>query len=418
MLDAIFRDPHVVHRLRDGPLGDSIEELVRRLRKGGYALTTMQTYARGVGHLAYWLEAERVALVTVDETTVRRFIDEHLPRCRCPVPFGAPLCDLRAATGHMLVVLRDARSIPPRSVAPTRPLDRLLQDFAAELRKTRGVTAKTCTLYTRDVGEFLASKYAEGPVDLARLEARDVIAYVAQQAERYRPKTVKLVATALRWFLRFLEIRGLCGAALRTAVPTIPEWKLSRLPKVLTDDQLGALLASFDRATTNGRRDYAMAMCLAELGLRAAEVAQLSLDDVDWRSGAVRLRGKSRRESLLPLPIGVGRAIIAYLRRGRPLTAQRCIFVRHGVPVGAPLSSSAVRQAVRRGFKRARIDLACKGSHVLRHTAASRMLRGGATLKQLADVLRHRSIDTTAIYAKVDLPRLTEVALPWPEVRP
>jgi integrase len=158
---------------------------------------------------------------------------------------------------------------------------------------------------------------------------------------------------------------------------------------------------------------------MAGLGLRACEVAALSLDDLDWRVGTLRVsRGKERRASVLPLPARVGRALVGYLRHGRPHTDDRHVFVRHQLPVGQPLGSAAVKTAVRLAFIRARLTVPFKGAHVLRHTAATRMVRAGASLKQVADVLRHRCLETTAIYAKVDLAKLAEVALPWPKVRP
>ena len=219
-------------------------------------------------------------------------------------------------------------------------------------------------------------------------------------------------------FFRFTQVAGLCEGRLAAAVPKVAHWRQAHLPRSLSDEQLAALFASFDLTTATGRRDYAMVSCMAGLGLRAGEVAALLLDDVDWRAGTLRVgRGKERRASFLPLPTRVGRALVGYLRHGRPQTDDRHMFVRHQLPVGQPLSSAAVTAAVRLAFTRARLTVPFKGAHVLRHTAATHMVRAGASLKQVADVLRHRSLETAAIYAKVDLATLAEVALPWPEVR-
>jgi len=160
-----------------------------------------------------------------------------------------------------------------------------------------------------------------------------------------------------------------------------------------------------------------MALCMSQLGLRSHEVAHLRLDDIDWRAGTIQIGGKSRRTSVLPLPADVGRAIVAYLRRGRPTTSERFIFIRHFMPAGTAMTAHAIRAAIRKAFARTGYVLPCMGTHVLRHTAATRMVRAGATIKEVADVLRHRCIDTTALYTKVDLPRLAEVAFPWPEVQ-
>jgi integrase/recombinase XerD len=292
-------------------------------------------------------------------------------------------------------------------------IDAVLAAFAEHLRTARGATATTCRGYTFFVGEFLRNTFGVESVRFERISTQDVIAFVARRAERSKPGTTKMVTTSLRCFLRYLQMQGLCPEHLAEAVPIVAFWKRSRLPKVLSDDEFKAFLGAFDRHTAIGRRDYAMALCLSLLGLRAVEVAGLSLDDVDWRGGVVCVNGKPRRSSLLPLPATVGRAIVAYLREGRPTTPHRSLFVRHLHPI-KPLDRGGVRSAMRRAFDRTGLTVPSKGSHVLRHTAATRMLQGGASLKDLADVLRHRTLDTTAIYAKVDLPRLCEVALPWP----
>jgi len=222
----------------------------------------------------------------------------------------------------------------------------------------------------------------------------------------------------LRCFLRSLQLQGLCDARLVASVPSVRSWKLSHIPRLLSEEQLRLLLVSFDRSKGLGRRDYAMALCMAHLGLRAGEVARLCLDDIDWRNGILRIEGgKGRRCHILPLPAELGRAVVAYLKRGRPYTAHRRLFLRHTAPVGEPLRAGAVARAIWRAHQRGQVGAAWKGSHALRHTAATRLLHAGASLKEIADILGHRNIDSTAIYAKVDLPRLTEVALPWPELR-
>ncbi|HUS30733.1 MAG TPA: tyrosine-type recombinase/integrase, partial [Kofleriaceae bacterium] len=198
-------------------------------------------------------------------------------------------------------------------------------------------------------------------MDLGKLTPRDLIEFVTERAKHCKPGTAKLVATALRSFLRFLQMSGIGDARLVAAVPIVPNWKLARLPKILTSAQLRSLLRAFDQSSATGRRDYAMVLCLAQMGLRAHEVAQLALDDIDWRAGTLRIAiGKSRRESMLPLPVTVGRGLVAYLRDGRPAEAGRNVFVRHRVCVGKPLTSSAVCSAIRRAFERAQIAVPSK----------------------------------------------------------
>jgi integrase len=205
---------------------------------------------------------------------------------------------------------------------------------------------------------------------------------------------------------------------LVAAVPRLPKWRLAQVPRVMSEEQLDAFLAAFDRSTAIGRRDYAMALCQAELGLRAGEVAALRLEDLDWRSAVLRVPAcKVGRERELPLAARVGRAIADYLRRGRPATRDRHVFVRHRVLGGTPVNTAVIQTAMRRAYARVPGCELWAGTHALRHTAATRLYCRGARLKEVADLLGHRSLDTTAVYTKVDLPRLAAVALPWPEVK-
>jgi integrase/recombinase XerD len=416
MVEQYFNDRRTIAHLRSTPLSGAINDLAGYLYARGHARVCGQAYLRGAAHFAYWLAAQGVSVTAVDEETVERFLHDHLPRCRCPVPRGLPLASLRASMGHLLKVLRHSQRVAPRSLASQTDADLVAQRFLDHLRDVRGAKASTCLRYGAHVQAFLIAQFRTGLVDLNCLTVRDVITYIEEKATNWRPKTTKLLATSLRSFFKFQQANGRCDARLIAAVPTIPEWKLGSVPKTVSDADLRALLASFPSSPI-GRRDRAMCLCLCRMALRASEVAELSLDDIDWRMGAVCLGGKSRRASLLPLPSDVGGAIVDYLRHARPQTQSRRVFVQHRLPVGTEIDAGTVRAAIRRGFKHAGLEVRSCGTHVLRHTAATNMVRGGATLKEVADVLRHRSIDTTAIYAKLDLPHLAEVAMPWPEVR-
>ncbi len=270
----------------------------------------------------------------------------------------------------------------------------------------------------RDTRLLLEQACGRGSLDLSRLDVATLRAFVRGRAACCSPRTARRSAVAARSFLRFLHLRGLADGTLADAVPTVRDARRSGLPRSLSASQLRQLLAAVPRSRPAGMRDLAMLLCLAHLGLRAKEVARLRLDDIDWSAGTIAISvSKGRRASVLPLPRRVGRAIAAYLRRGRPPTWHRFVFVRHLAPVGTPLSSASVTHAVARAFERAAVAAPSRGAHALRHTAATSMVRAGASLKAVADVLRHRSIDTTAIYTAVDVRRLREVALPWPEVR-
>ena len=292
----------------------------------------------------------------------------------------------------------------------------LVQAFERHLRRSRGAADETCRGYTRYVLEFLTSRFGGDRVDVERIRPSDVVEFVTAKSAHLQPRSVQQVAAALRALFRFLRVEGACDARLADAIPTVAAWRLSTLPRSLGDEQLRLLLASLDGSTARGLRDRAIVLCLSALGLRAGEVAGLHLEDLDWRAGTVYVRTrKTRRGALLPLPSELGRALVAYLRSGRPPTQERHMFVVHRGS-GSPMTSRAVRDVVRYALQRAEIAAPTMGSHVLRHTLATRMVRRGASLWEIADLLGHRSLDTTAIYAKVDLPSLRAVALPWPEV--
>ena len=294
----------------------------------------------------------------------------------------------------------------------------ILGSFADHLYEVCGVSNETSVVYRRQVEIFLHFKFGDRSVNLADIAPQDIISFITERSRRYKPKTTKLIASSLRSFFRFLQVKGLCDASLIHAVPAIHHWRQGELPLILSDVQIKSLLNSFDRNTAYGLRDYAMARCMTDLGLRAGEVSQMSLDDIDWRSGILKLpKTKSRRGSVLPLSNDVGQAIADYLCHGRPVTEDRCIFVRHVRPVGLSLTSSAVRIAMRRGFTRSAVEFPSKGTHTLRRTVAAHMINHGASIKDVADFLRHRHIDTAAIYAKINVSTLKEAMMSWPEVQ-
>jgi site-specific recombinase XerD len=417
MLEHFFTYGYVLARLRGGALGGILDDVAAFLEKRGHTRRVGQSYLCAAGHFSHWLDLEMISPNAVEEATIASFVEGHLPICKCRVPHGLR-CHMQAALDHMLAVLRARGLASPLRRPEQTPVDRVLDAFKTYRQNTCGAAEATIQGNVWHVRRFLVSVYGTGAVDLGRLGPKKLIGFILEKTRTCSPETAGLVRTALRSFLRFAQVTGLCEGPLASAIPKVAHWRQAHLPRSLSDEQLAALLVSFDLTTACGRRDYAMVSCMAGLGLRAGEVAALSLDDLDWRAGTLRVgRGKERRASVLPLPVRVGRALVGYLRCGRPHTDDRHLFVRHQLPLGQPLSSGAVQAAVRLAFKRARLTVPFKGAHVLRHTAATRMVRAGASLKQVADVLRHRSLETAAIYVKVDLATLAEVSLPWPEVR-
>ena len=414
MLERVFRDP-VLSGLKTSVFNAPLEDLAGILKRQRYSLRTIYDYLRCAGHFAHWLQSRVQSESPITKASVDQFLNQHLRDCQCPVPRWNPCA--RARLSQFFTILRSYGLASEMPMPVKTPVDRIIEEYAAHLRVAQGATAGTCVRYTFLVREFLESVYASGPVDLSSLRATHIIDFVSCRTKRVRPNRKGLTA-ALRSFLRFGLMRGLCAADIVDAVPTAPCWKLSRLPKSLTAEQAHRLLDCFNRSTSIGRRNYAITLCLLRLGLRAGEVAGLSLDDVGWQQATVTIRPtKVRRSCVLPLPGEVARAIAVYLRYGRPKISGRQLFVRHLAPMELPITGSAIRQVVRSAFRQAGIDTPSQGSHVLRHTAATLMVQRGATIKEVADVLRHRHIDTTMMYTKVDLATLSLVALPWPEVR-
>lgn len=297
-------------------------------------------------------------------------------------------------------------------------LDDLIEAYKQHLRRTRGLREQTLHGYEQFIRLFIRAALEDDPIDPRRLSPSDVVEFVASIRGRFSPRSMKTVRTALRSFFRYLLVEGLCSKRLAAAIPAVAHWRLSALPRCLSEQQLAQVLASFDVSTPCGYRNRAIVLCLSSLGLRPREVADLRLEDIDWRGGTIHLRARKTRQcAVLPLPREAGSAIVTYLRQERPRTKERRLFVQHlASRRGEPISSQAVSAVVVRVLRRAEVEPPIAGAYVLRHTLASRMVRRGASLKEVADFLGHRCLDTTAIYAKLDLPALREVALPWPEV--
>lgn len=269
--------------------------------------------------------------------------------------------------------------------------------------------------YARYVAEFLITVFADGVVDPRQIRPSDVVAFVAGATTRYRPRTVESAATSLRSFFRFLRAEGLREDRLEDAVPMVPR-RETGLVQHLGSATFERLIASLDSSSPRGLRDRAIILCVARLGLRGGEVAQLRLEDLDWRNATVRVRArKTGHGALLPLTNEVGAALAGYLQHGRPETSGREVFVLHRLRAGAPISSSIVRRAVEQALEHAGIDAPTHGANLLRHSLATGLLEHGAGLSQIADLMGHSSLATTRIYAAVDVAALREVGLPWPE---
>jgi site-specific recombinase XerD len=281
------------------------------------------------------------------------------------------------------------------------------------LREERGLASYTITNYVPFVRCFLKDRFGNGRVMLSRLCAGDVVRFVQRQAPRLHLKRAKLLTTALRSFLRYARYRGDITLDLAAAVPVVANWSMSTIPRAIQADQVRQLLARIGRRTAIGRRDYAILLLLARLGLRSSEVVFLELGDIDWKAGCLSVHGKSGRRTELPLPRDVGEAIAAYLRHGRPRSASRRVFLRGKAPIRGFLGPSAIASIVLHAIQRTGIDAPTKGAHQFRHALATQMLHRGASLSEIGDLLGHRSPETTKIYTKVNLDALRRLAVPW-----
>lgn len=406
-------------RLRSSVLAPLVEPFVLSMTRSKYAQVSVHRYVAALAHLASWMTKRRINLDQLDLALIEQFIRKHVPHCRCRSPANCVVTDLRAAGRRLIVVGRSAGVLPlPASRFPPE-LVAELQSFDHYLDRVRGLALSTRVSRRRMIGDFLDWCSALGSANLAGIAVSDVRRFLTLRLSGCSPGKAAVLAVALRSYLRF---RAFCGQPrddLLAAMPTVARWPLDRLPSVLGEDVIAAVERSFDLCTDGGLRDYAMFRLMLDMGLRLSEVAHLQLDDLDWRAGTLRISsGKSRRVALLPLGREVAQAILAYLRNARPAVAYRGLFARKRAPFDRPITLNCVRAAMRQAYARAGHGELSARTHVLRHTAASRMLRAGVPIKRIADVLRHRCLDTTAIYAKVDTVRLAAVALPWPGSRP
>lgn len=390
--------------LMTGPLAPFADAYRAELDRRGYTRRTVIGELRQVARFSRWLEADALTVAEVTEARVEEFLVWQRSEGRHRSQWSRP--GLRC----LLDVLRGLAVLAPEEPAVTSsPTDALLTRFERYLLAERGLAAGTVVVYLTCVRRFVEGLPADRGI--AGLVAGDVTAGVLRESEIVSTSATQNFVSGVRWFLRFCFIEGLVGVDLSRAALLVRGPSSSPLPRGISRADARALLDSCDRRQPLGRRDYAIIITLLRLGLRRSEVAGLRLDDIDWRAGELVIRGKGSRQERLPLPAGVGAAIAAYLRRGRPRSDRREVFLRSKAPY-EPIASGTVASTVRRACRRA--GIAEFGSHRLRHTAACEMVKANVPLVRIGQVLRHRSLQSTAIYARVDVERLRLLAAPWP----
>ena len=405
---AIFKFPSVVRRHHEGPLGIHVDAYEALLREQGYSRGSTYVHLHIVADLSRWLRRRRLDAGDVDECTVerylqsrQRFVDTYRGASFVPYKFLGMLRDRRIVTHKTVPTVVDPREI-------------VVDAFRQYLSQERGLSVSIQCNYTRFAHQFLRERFGRGSLELSALSATDVTGFIRRHAHERSARSAQHIVGSLRAFLRYLRYRGEITTDLAACVPTVANWSLSTLPKFLQPGQVQQVLDHCDRHSAVGLRNYAILVLLARLGLRACEVVAMTLDDIDWEGAHLMVRGKGGQRVQMPLSAEVGHAIAAYLRKGRPRCTSRRLFIREHAPRVGFANSCAVSTLVQRALADAGVDSPHTGAYVFRHSLATEMLRQGASLGEIGQLLRHAHPDTTRIYAKVDVEALRPLALRWP----
>ena len=405
---AIFKFPSVVRRHHEGPLGIHVDAYEALLREQGYSRGSTYVHLHIVADFSRWLRRRRLDAGDVDECTVERYlqsrqrlVDTYRGASFVPYKFLGMLRDRRIVTHKTVPIVVDPREI-------------VVDAFRQYLSQERGLSVSTQCNYTRFAHQFLRERFGRGSLELSALSATDVTEFIRRHAHERSARSAQHIVGSLRAFLRYLRYRGEITTDLAACVPTVANWSLSTLPKFLQPGQVQQVLDHCDRHSAVGLRNYAILVLLARLGLRACEVVAMTLDDIDWEGAHLMVRGKGGQRVQMPLSAEVGHAIAAYLRKGRPRCTSRRLFIREHAPRVGFANSGAVSTLVQRALAAAGVDSPHTGAYVFRHSLATEMLRQGASLGEIGQLLRHAHPDTTQIYAKVDVCALRPLALRWP----
>jgi integrase/recombinase XerC len=397
--------------LLNSALAPHLDAFAAHFQRGRYAASTIQGYVNGIAHFAHWMTQCELSVQMLDQRSVEQFLNEHLPNCDCPA-VRRDHRTLHAALGNLLLVLLEQGAITV-PLLPTGDIADELRQYDEHMLNARGLSAGTRRGALRAVKCLLLHKFAGRPAVIAELEPEDVRQFIALQFKHLGISSAITLASTLRAYFRY---RATCGDqvyGLLGVISSPAHWNLASLPRALKPDEVERLLGSFSSTLRTPKRGYAIVRCALDLGLRRGEIAKLQLTDIDWRDGTVTIRHtKVYREDILPLPAVTGRALADYIRFERPKTTNPAIFVRTLAPRDQPLAADAIQRVLRDAYRR--IGLTHGRTHALRHTLACRMVNHGSSLKEVADVLRHRSLNTSLIYAKLDIHSLAAVVLPWP----
>jgi site-specific recombinase XerD len=408
VINKLFTFPSTIERLRQGPLSEHLDAYAAAVADQGYTHNSIRQQIVVIADFSRWLKQKQIAVQDLGSKVVIRFLrHRHRPQ---RVRRGDP-----KTLQRLLTMLRQIGVVKPEQpLVADNAQTRIVAEFRHYLLQERGLSAATLLNYVPVVEQFLAERFHNRAPNFAMLRAPHVTGFVMRQARQLSPVGAGLMVTALRSFLRYLRHRGAIATDLAGCVPAVPNWSLSTIPRFLPAATVEHVLECCDQKTSVGRRNHAILLLLARLGVRAGEVVGLRLDDIDWSTGQITIRGKGGKSAQLPLAADVGAALAAYLRHDRPRSATRSVFLRHRAPLVGLGNSSTISSLVRRALKHAGVESAHTGAHVLRHSLATSLLRQGGSLDEIGELLRHQSPNTTAIYAKVDVTALHTLALPWP----
>ena len=414
MFANYFESKGRIHTLCSSSGGSLLEGFACDLWQAGYAEITGRRHIRAAEHLICWANQNGIRVEEFEEQVLSGF-DNHLIQCQCSGYGRYDRMNLVSGARLFMGYLHGTGIIEALGAEQTVNNPALLTSFCEWMRLRRGTGDSTLCTYSISIRDFL--KYIGD--EPGRIDAKCLRQFVLDTSCKQGLAATKNCTTALRMFLRFLIAEGKCAVNLADAVPIVAQWKLSSLPRYLQSEDVERVIASCDLGSPIGRRDRAILLLLARLGLRAGDIVQLQLGDIDWKGAWLSVTGKSRRQTKFPLTQEVGQAIIDYLQDGRPQADTTALFVGSRAPFRAFASHCAISVIVAKAMQQADVHCPSGGAaHVLRHSVATSMLRNGTSLQDIAVILGHRSITTTQIYAKVDRPTLQQIAQPWPEVQP
>jgi len=414
MLEKLFKDPAAVARWRSGLLGPHLDVFVTTAIDLGYARTSLRSWFVVLRDLQGWLERHALGVADLEESLLERFLDDRKRRRERQGTARYSVVGARTVYFLLQHLRRQDVVAAATPALDVSPLSSLYNRYETYLCRVRGLSPVTPRGYWCVLRRFLVECFGVGPIRVGELTADDVSSFLLAHARSSTPGQAKYIVTALRSFFRFLFQEGETDTDLAAAVPTIRSWRLSGVPKYIEPEDVQRVIDGCDQARRAGSRDRALLLLLARLGLRAGEVIALELDDINWREGVLSIRGKGGFHDRLPLPSDVGKALATYLRRDRPHCDARRVFVCAKAPHRSFANPSTVSTIVRRALARVGLDPPLKGAHLLRHSLATGMLRGGASMAEIGQILRHRSPSTTEIYAKVDIDGLRSIARLWP----